>query len=139
MFCDYLAEIRMLDNEVGMTLRTLEETGQLDNTLVIFLGEQGPKMPFGKWTCYRYGQHSAFLARYPQKIKAGSVSDALAQYEDVLPTLIDFAGGAPVDTLDGRSLLKLMSGSGLMVFTTTIRKGLRIPFAAFRTSDIVSS
>jgi len=110
MFCDYLAEIRMLDNEVGMTLRTLEETGQLDNTLFIFLGEQGPKMPFGKWTCYRYGQHSAFLARYPRKIKAGSVSDALAQYEDVLPTLIDFAGSAPVDTLDGHSLLPILYG-----------------------------
>ena len=110
MFCDYLAEIRMLDNEVGMTLRVLEETGQLDNTLVIFLGEQGPKMPYGKWTCYRYGQHSAFLARYPRKIKGGTVSDALAQYEDVLPTLIDFAGGAPIDTLDGRSLLPVLYG-----------------------------
>ena len=67
-------------------------------------------MPFGKWTCYRYGQHSAFLARYPRKIKAGSRSDALVQYEDILPTLIDFAGGEPIDTLDGRSVLPILYG-----------------------------
>ena len=35
-YCDYLAEIRLLDNEVGMVYETLEETGELDNTLVIF-------------------------------------------------------------------------------------------------------
>ncbi|MCF0197446.1 MAG: sulfatase, partial [Bacteroidaceae bacterium] len=111
-FCNYLGEIRLLDNEVGMTMRVLEESGQLDNTLVIFLGEQGPQMPFGKWTCYRYGQHSAFIARYPRQIKAGTVSDALVQYEDILPTLIDFAGGKPVEGLDGTSALNILRGEG---------------------------
>ena len=66
-FCHYLAEIRALDNEVGSVYAALEKVGKLDNTLFIFLGEQGPRLPFGKWTAYRYGQHSAFIARYPQK------------------------------------------------------------------------
>ena len=108
-FCDYLAEIRLLDNEVGMVYKTLEETGELDNTLVIFLAEQGPQMPFGKWTLYRYGTHSAFIARYPKAIKAGAVSDALVQYEDILPTMIDFAGGEP-EGLDGQSCLDVLYG-----------------------------
>jgi len=110
MFCNYLAEIRMLDNEVGMVYKALEDAGKLDSTLFIFLGEQGPQMPFGKWTCYRYGQHSAFIARFPSKIKGGTTSDAIVQYEDILPTLIDFAGGDPVAGLDGESALAVLYG-----------------------------
>lgn len=109
-FCDYLAEIRLLDNEVGMVYKTLEETGQLDKTLIIFLAEQGPQLPFAKWTLYRYGTHSAFIARYPKQIKAGTVSDALVQYEDILPTMIDLAGGEPVEGLDGMSCLDVLRG-----------------------------
>lgn len=109
-FCKYLAEIQVLDDEVGKVMKALEETGRLDNTLVIFLGEQGPQLPFGKWTCYRYGQNSAFIARYPGKIQPGTTSDALVQYEDILPTLIEFAQGEPVEGLDGFSCLDVLFG-----------------------------
>lgn len=104
----YLAEIRLLDNEVGSVLNVLEQSNKLDNTLVIFLGEQGPQMPFGKWTCYRYGQNSAFVARYPAKIQQGTINDALIQYEDILPTMIEFAGGNPIEGLDGSSFLDVL-------------------------------
>ena len=50
IFTHYLAEVRALDNEVGSVLETLTECGELDNTLVLFLGEQGPQLPGGKWT-----------------------------------------------------------------------------------------
>lgn len=110
-FCNYLAELRLLDNEVGMVYDALEESGELDNTLVIFLAEQGPQMPFGKWTLYRYGTNSGFIARYPKAIKAGTVSDALVQYEDILPTMIDFAGGEPIEGLDGMSCLDVLYGN----------------------------
>lgn len=110
LFRNYLAEVKALDEEVGAVLQVLEKTNTLDNTLVIFLGEQGPQFPFGKWTCYRYGQNSAFIARYPHKIKSKTTSDALVQYEDVLPTLIDFGGGEAVNDIDGRSFLKVLYG-----------------------------
>ena len=109
-FCDYLAEIQVLDDEVGTVIEVLEKAGKLDNTMVIFLGEQGPKFPYGKWTCYRYGQHSAFIASYPKKIGKGITSDALVQYEDILPTMIEFAGGEPIADLDGKSCLPVLFG-----------------------------
>ncbi|MDR3268481.1 MAG: sulfatase [Tannerella sp.] len=110
IFRKYLAEVRSLDNEVGAILEVLEKSGKLENTLVLFLGEQGPQMPFGKWTCFRYGQHSALIARYPQRIKAGTTHDALVQYEDILPTLMDFAGGDVIEGIDGTSFLPVLFG-----------------------------
>lgn len=107
-FCSYLAEIKLLDDEVGAVMEALRTTGKLDNTLVIFLGEQGPQMPFGKWNCYYYSQHSAFIARYPSKIAANTTNDAIVQYEDILPTLIDFAGGEAIEDLDGKSCLDVL-------------------------------
>lgn len=110
LFCKYLSEVEALDVEVGAVLQSLEKTGKLDNTLIIFLGEQGPQFPYAKWTSYRYGQNSAFIARYPAKIKAGSTSTALVQYEDVLPTLMEFAGGNDISGIDGKSCLQVLYG-----------------------------
>ena len=110
IFTHYLAEVRALDNEVGSVLETLEEIGKLDNTIVMFLGEQGPQFPGGKWTLWYPGCHSALLARYPAKIKAGSTSDAIVQYEDLLPTFLDIAGGKARPELDGKSFKSALFG-----------------------------
>lgn len=106
----YLAEVKMLDEQVGAVWDMLEKTGQLDNTLLVFLGEQGPQFPGGKWTCWDYGVSSAMVARFPGKIKAGSVSGTLVQYEDILPTLREFAGGQPIEGIDGKSFLPALFG-----------------------------
>jgi len=110
IFCKYLAEVRALDNEVGSVYETLRETGKLDNTIIMFLGEQGPQFPGGKWTLWNPGVHSALFARYPDRIKAGTTCDAIVQYEDLLPTFIDIAGGMPRPELDGISFKKALFG-----------------------------
>lgn len=110
IFTHYLAEVRALDNEVGSVLEVLTESGKLDNTIVMFLGEQGPQFPGGKWTCWYPGVNSALVARYPEKIAPGTVSHAIVQYEDLLPTFLDIAGGAPRQELDGISFKKALFG-----------------------------
>ena len=106
----YLAEVKALDEQVGAIWNMLEETGQLDNTLLMFLGEQGPQFPGGKWTCWDYGVASALMARYPAQIKRGSVSDVLVQYEDILPTLMEFTGGKRDEAFDGASFMPALFG-----------------------------
>jgi len=110
IFCKYLGEVRRLDNQVGDVMKTLKETGQDKNTMVIFLGEQGPQFPGAKWNLWDYGQKSSMIARFPGKIKAGAETSALVQYEDITPTLIDFVGGKPIAGLDGRSFLQVLYG-----------------------------
>jgi len=102
-FRKYLAEVRRLDNQVGDIISLLKETGQENNTIVIFLGEQGPQFPGGKWTLYDNGQKSSMIVKWPGKIKAGTVTEAIVQYEDITPTLIEIVGGTPIDGLDGKS------------------------------------
>jgi arylsulfatase A-like enzyme len=109
-FSKYCAEVEALDQQVGAVLKALEESGAAPNTLVIFGGEQGAQFPGEKWTLFAPGVNSALLARWPGRIKAGTVSDALMHYEDVLPTLIAAAGGTPPAEIDGRSFLPVLTG-----------------------------
>ena len=119
----YYAEIHQLDTQVGHLLRLLKETNQVENTLVLFVSEQGGSFPYGgKWSVYDNGIRVTALARWPGKIAPASKSSALMQYVDVPPTFLQAAGVDPagVDTgcsdangstkFDGRSFLNVLLG-----------------------------
>ncbi len=110
-FAGYLAEVAALDEEVGQILRLLEDTGQVDNTVVMFSSEQGWDFGFGKWTNWDTGIHSALIARWPGRIGPKTETDALVQMADVVPTFIEAAGGDPAAyQLDGVSFLSVLTG-----------------------------
>lgn len=108
-YARYLAEITFMDSQVGELLQTLELSGKRDNTLVIFTSEQGSQFPGCKWTNWDTGVHTALMARWPGKIPAGQRTDALVQYADVAPTLIELCGGDPSGkSFDGTSFLGVL-------------------------------
>jgi len=94
-----------IDDGIGVILNRLEELGLSDNTVVIFSSDQQSR---GKWTCYE-GSHVPFLVRWPARIQAGSVCEALTASIDLAPTLLDICGveqpGAEEAVVDGRSFL----------------------------------
>ena len=104
----HAAEVEELDNQVGATVQLLDEMKLNDNTVLIFLSEQGTAMPNGKWSIYDYGTKAVCLVRWPGKIKP-AVTDAVAMYCDIVPTLVDMAGGAAPD-MDGKSLYPVLKG-----------------------------
>lgn len=108
----YYAEITYMDEQMGTVLRHLRETGQQENTIVIFLSEQGSHLPHCKWTCYDTGVRSTAIVRWPGKVQPGQRSDAIIQYVDVLPTLLDAIGGSPGQhDFDGESFLPVLKGA----------------------------
>jgi uncharacterized sulfatase len=110
-FARYLAEITYMDGQVGEILAAIEDVGQPQNTLVLFTSEQGAQFPGCKWTNWDTGLHTALIARWPGRIAARRRTDALIQYADVLPTLLDAAGSAaPAGALDGSSFLSVLVG-----------------------------
>jgi N-acetylglucosamine-6-sulfatase len=104
-----------VDEGVGMLLEALGRTRQLDNTCIVFLGDNG--FFFGEHGitverrfAYEEGIRTAFYVRYPKRIAAGTKLGQMILTIDIAPTLIELAGGKPGDTIQGRSLVPLMKG-----------------------------
>lgn len=110
-FSRYLAEITYMDGQVGEILDALEQSGEADNTLVIFTSEQGSQFPGCKWTNWDTGVHTALIARWPGRIVSDNRTDAIVQYADVLPTLLHAAGNEQsTGNFDGSSFLSVLLG-----------------------------
>ena len=108
----YLAEIEVLDSQLGKIMNMLDEEGMADNTVLVFLSEQGNAFPFAKWTCYNQGLHSGMIVRYPGLTQANTRTDALVEYADVLPTMLQLAGEQPAKDyqFSGRSFYDVLAG-----------------------------
>jgi N-sulfoglucosamine sulfohydrolase len=119
----YFDEITKFDEQVGKMLKLIDECGQRESTVVVFLSEQGCSLPYGgKWSLYDTGIRTSTIVRWPGKVTAGSKSERLLQYTDITPTFIEIAGGDPtkIDTgcpdangnrsFDGKSFLSLLRG-----------------------------
>jgi uncharacterized sulfatase len=111
-YAAYLAEINKLDDDVGRVDALIEKYGLADNTIFIFTSEQGYSFPFAKWTCYDAGLQTAFIIRWKGVAGAGGTTDAMCEYVDVTPTILDIAGGKKPDDMDGRSFLSVIKRPG---------------------------
>ncbi len=114
-YSSYLAEITYMDGQVGEILATLRESGKENDTLVIFTSEQGSQFPGCKWTSWDTGLHTALIARWPGRIPTGKRTDALVQYADLLPTLLELSGEQNSQAklnLDGLSFASVLRGEG---------------------------
>ena len=98
----HAAEVEVLDQQVRETRELMKKMDLEKNTILIFLSEQGIAMPRGKWSPYEHGSRALCLAHWKGRILSRK-TPALAMYCDIVPTLVDFAGGED-PLLDGKSL-----------------------------------
>ncbi|MEE2639710.1 MAG: sulfatase [Planctomycetota bacterium] len=105
----YLQEVKNLDAYLG-ELRRLARRHLSSETVFVFSSDHGAQFPFGKWTLYDEGTHVPLVVAAPGKIRPGSRSAAFVSWIDILPTLIDFAGGRVPDRLDGLSFKNVLLG-----------------------------
>jgi len=115
----YYGMIASLDENIGRLLAKLDELKLADNTIVIFLTDNGPngsryncEMRGAKASVYEGGIRVPFFIRWPGKLAAGKKVDTIAAHIDVLPTLLEACGLAkPKDRrIDGLSLMPLLRG-----------------------------
>ena len=111
----YYAMIEEVDSNVGRILQALEESGQADDTIVIYSADHGEML--GDHGIYLKGPHFyegavriPFIIRWPGQYKAGLKSDALVEMVDVVPTLLDACGIPVPQGVQGRSLTSLLKG-----------------------------
>jgi len=111
------AMMASVDEGVGLLFDALEATGRLDDTLILFLGDNGfffgeHGLTVERRFAYEEGIRTPFLVRYPPAIPAGSTFDELVLALDIAPTLVELAGGRPGPHVQGRSLVPLLERWG---------------------------
>jgi arylsulfatase A len=112
-----------MDKLVGKLVARLDELGVLDDTLIMFVGDNGTGRGItsrmgerivhgGKGSTTAAGMHVPFIAHWPAAIGKGKVASDLVDSTDFLPTMLDAAGGKITDDLglDGRSFLPRLRG-----------------------------
>jgi N-sulfoglucosamine sulfohydrolase len=107
----YYNSTRRLDDTFGKVMQALEESGYADNTLVIFISDNGIAVPFAKANVYYASNRSPFIIRWPAVTKPGSVNRTdIISIIDFLPTVLDALHIPLPKKIDGRSFLSLLKG-----------------------------
>jgi len=110
---DYYAVITYLDGQIGRIIKTLKETGQYDNTIIIFSSDQGLAVGshglMGKQSLYEHSMGVPLIFRGPG-IPKGKSSDAFAYLFDVYPTVCELVGADVPMGLEGKSLAPVIQG-----------------------------
>ena len=121
----FAAMINYLDDEVGIILAKLKELNIADHTLIIFTSDNGPHMEGGadpeyfdsngalrgfKRDLYEGGIRVPMIAWWPGKIKAGTTSNHISAFWDVMPTLAEIIGVSAPENIDGISFLPTLLG-----------------------------
>ena len=136
------------DDACGKLLRALEESGQAENTIVIFSADNGPEhyayardKNFDHWSAepfrglkrdiYEGGHHVPFLVKWPGLTKPGSTSDALVSQIDIMGTIAEFLDyELPRDAAeDSHSLLPILKGKATSVRTTHVHNTRKDQYA----------
>lgn len=98
---EYYRAINRLDQGVGLVLEALERQGLADDTLVLFISDNGPPFVNSKTTLYDAGVRLPFLLKVPTGKSSGVVNPNLVSYIDILPTFLDWAGHADLQPPEG--------------------------------------
>lgn len=103
---DYYATITAMDGHIGRILKTLDDQGLTENTLIVYSADHGLAMGshglFGKQSLYEHSMKAPLVIAGPG-IRPGR-TDAFAYLMDIFPTVVDLCGGTVPPGLDGRSL-----------------------------------
>lgn len=105
----YYDEVERLDRFVGAVLAELETQKVADNTLVVFLSDNGRAFPRDKTTVYDGGIRTPLLMRWPGRAPAGTVNPQLVSTIDLAPGFLEATGLKPAPTMQGVSFLPLLA------------------------------
>ena len=86
---DYAHEIEWFDNHLVKMIEMLKETGELENTIIIVMSDNGMQFPYAIANCYEYGIHVPLAISWPAKIKKGRNAEDLINLADLAPTILE--------------------------------------------------
>ncbi|MBI2948397.1 MAG: sulfatase [Verrucomicrobia bacterium] len=105
---DYYWEVQRFDREAGEALALLEQTGELENTIIVMTGDHGMPFPRGKSNLYDLGAHVPLAVRWGAKARAGRTVQDFVSFVDLAPTFLEAAALKPLAEMTGRSLVGVL-------------------------------
>jgi arylsulfatase A-like enzyme len=105
----YYDEIARLDSYIGKVLDELKAQGEDENTLVIYMSDNGRPFPRCKTRMYNSGVKTPFIVRWPENIAQGTVSNSLVSSIDIAPTFVELAGRIVPDVFQGKSFAPILN------------------------------
>ncbi|MDF1826031.1 MAG: sulfatase [Verrucomicrobiales bacterium] len=104
---NFLRCVKGVDDNLARLFAYLEESGEMDNTVIVYTGDQGFMLgehdyQDKRWM-YEESMRMPFLIRYPESIEAGTRTNAIVENVDFAPTLLDFAGAGTPAYMQGAS------------------------------------
>jgi arylsulfatase A-like enzyme len=118
-----IAFIEHLDNGIGKVIAALKESGQYENTIIIFTSDNGGHLPDlanngplrdGKQSMYEGGLRVPTVVTWPGHVKPGSCSNQVNVSMDIYPTLLQVAGVKTKHTIEGRSFMNTLLGENVI-------------------------
>lgn len=110
----FLRSVRGVDDGIARLREALEQSGELENTIIVYTADQGFMLGehdyIDKRWMYEESQRMPFIVRYPKWIRAGTTCDAIINNVDFAPTLLAMAGIATPKFMQGRSFLPILRG-----------------------------
>jgi N-sulfoglucosamine sulfohydrolase len=102
----YLDQIEYMDKEIGTVISDLKDKGLYDNTVIIFIGDNGRCNIRGKGYLFDSALHIPFILSWKKGLPQGKIKDELISTIDITTTILDIAGIKIPDYMDGKSVLK---------------------------------
>jgi N-sulfoglucosamine sulfohydrolase len=130
---EYYQSVARLDDGVGRVLKVLADAKELDDTLVIFLSDNGIPFPGAKTTLYDSGVRLPLVVRRPGQ-KGGVVNSAMVSWTDVAPTVLDWCGVKPPAA--GKKAVAMAGKSFLPVLEEAEPKGWELVFGSHQFHEV---
>ncbi|MEN8775004.1 MAG: sulfatase [Akkermansiaceae bacterium] len=109
----YYDEIGRLDQYVGKVVAELNKQGVSENTMIVFISDNGRPFPGDKTTLYDGGIRTPWIVKWPAKVKAGEVTSSLVSSVDIAPTFTRLAGLKTSEGFEGKSFLPILENPSI--------------------------
>jgi N-sulfoglucosamine sulfohydrolase len=108
---DYFYLIKRLDDEVGVLLTALEQSGRLENTIIVMSSDNGMPFPHAKANLYDYGTRvPLIISSFSKRVIQNKRNDSFVNLIDLTPTFLELAGARNKPVMDGKSLMPVLTG-----------------------------
>lgn len=108
---EYYTSVHRCDETIGAILKALDDSEFSDNTIVMFISDNGMAVPFAKSNCYLNSNKTPWIIRWPRHVQAGSIdSTHVISGIDYMPSILDALHLSKTPNMDGYSFIPILKG-----------------------------